>query len=166
MKIIGFLLIIVSFSAVGFLKAFSLKKRTANLREIKSVLENLCIHIGFGKNHLSDAVINSVSGKSTEKLFTDFAKSIVTHGTEFAWQKSLDENMIQLNLLPEDKESLIMLSRELGKTDVENQIRHIRYISEILEIQIQKAESEYAEKFTLYKSAGVAVGIFVALMMM
>lgn len=166
MKIIGFLLIISAFSAVGFFKAFALKSRTSNLREIKTVLENLCIHIGFGKNHLSEAVLNSVSGKNTEKLFTDFAKAIVTDGTELAWQKSLDENMIQLNLSGEDKESLMPLSKELGKTDVENQIRHIRYISELLELQIQKADAEYAEKFTLYKNAGVALGVFAALMMM
>ena len=64
-----------------------------------------------------------------------------------------------LNLKKEDKEALKEFGILLGKTNKEGQINQIKFVSELLERQIEKAEIEKAKNETMYKKLGMIFGI-------
>lgn len=59
----------------------------------------------------------------------------------------------------EDKEALKEFGILLGKTNKEGQINQIKFVSELLERQIEKAEIEKAKNETMYKKLGMIFGI-------
>ena len=64
-----------------------------------------------------------------------------------------------LNLKKEDKEELKEFGILLGKTNKEGQINQIKFVSELLERQIEKAEREKAKNETMYKKLGMIFGL-------
>ena len=64
-----------------------------------------------------------------------------------------------LNLKKEDKEALKEFGILLGKTNKEGQINQIKFVSELLERQIEKAEIEKAKNETMYKKLGMIFGL-------
>ena len=64
-----------------------------------------------------------------------------------------------LSLKKEDKEALKEFGILLGKTNKEGQINQIKFVSELLERQIEKAEIEKAKNETMYKKLGMIFGL-------
>ena len=58
-----------------------------------------------------------------------------------------------------DKEALKEFGILLGKTNKEGQINQIKFVSKLLERQIEKAEIEKAKNETMYKKLGMIFGI-------
>ena len=163
MKIAGSILIVFVFSVFGIIKAGALRKRCLNLIEIRGALSLLETEIAFAKNDLSVAMLNIASGR-VKKLFFDYAMNMDSMSVEEAWRKSLFENKESLCLNSRDIAVISKLSNELGKTDCENQVRHIRYIEGLVDELYEVATAEYNQKHKLYQSSGFAVGIFLVLM--
>ena len=72
---------------------------------------------------------------------------------------TLFKNTADLSLKKEDKEALKEFGILLGKTNKEGQINQIKFVSELLERQIEKAEIEKAKNETMYKKLGMIFGI-------
>lgn len=163
MKIIGSILVVCVFSVFGIIKARMLRKRCINLLEIRGALSLLETEIAFVRNDLFVAMLNVAVGK-VKKLFSDCAKYLDNMEVDLAWEKSLLDNKDALCLNGRDIAVISKLSNELGKTDCENQVRHIRYIQTLVDELYETAMIEYNEKHKLYQSSGLAIGIFLVLM--
>lgn len=165
MKILGCVFIISACSFFGFFKAIALKKRCRNLLELKMVLESLKVHIGFLKENLGSALILASKNHTVFKLFKDCSDSLINSGIDEAWAKSLNKNKVSFCFTDEDLNILKKFSKELGKTDSKNQIRHLDFISELISQLYLKADNDLKNKYTVYSSMGVVIGSFLVLLL-
>ena len=74
-----------------------------------------------------------------------------------AWNNAI--NTTYTNMNNEDKNVLKSLSKMLGKTDLEGQLKEIELTDNFLNYQIEKAEIERQKNEKLYKTLGVVAGI-------
>lgn len=166
MKLLGSIFIILACSLYGFFKAYALNRKCKNLTEIKSVVNTLKSQIGFLKADLSSAIISASKGYNAASLFLEFSEDLKTLGVDAAWEKSLEKNSQSLFFSQQDTEVLRLFSKELGKTDTENQLKALDFFSSLLDELLYDANSQYKLKASIYKSAGTTIGIFVVLMLL
>lgn len=164
MKILGSILIIFVFSLFGIIKAGIMRKRYINILGIKESILMLETEVMFLKNNLDIAMRNVAEGTG-KKIFLDCAINMQNMSVDEAWKKSLLDNSEKLYLNARDVSVMSKLSAELGKTDCENQVRHIRYVGGLVDELYDSAVLEYKEKHKLYQSSGLALGIFLVLVM-
>lgn len=164
MKILGSVLIIFVFSVFGIIKAGVLRKRYTNILKIREALMELETQMMFLKNNL-DIAMRSVGEGKVKKLFLGCAKNMQEMQVDEAWKKTLMDNADSLFLNNRDVSVISKLSSELGKTDCENQVRHIRYVGSLVDELYESAVLEYKEKHKLYQSSGLALGVFLVLVM-
>ena len=165
MKLLGCVFIILACSLFGFFKALALKLRCKNLLEFKTVVESLKFRIGFLKENLADALISASKNHTVFKLFHNFTENLKGLGVDEAWQKSLENNSIALCFTDEDLDVLKKFSKELGKTDCKNQVKHLEFISELISELYLKADFDLKNKYTMYKSMGAVIGSFIVLLL-
>lgn len=166
MKLLGSLLIILACSLYGFFKAYALKKKCKNLTEIKSIVNTLKSQIGFLKTDLCTAVINASKDYGVSPVFSDFAYGIKTLGVDDSWNESLKKHSSALFFSEQDTEVLKLFSKDLGKTDTDNQLKSLDFFLGLLDELYYNADSQYKLKASIYKSAGTTIGIFVVLMLL
>lgn len=166
LKLIGSLLIIIACSGYGFFKAFSLKKRCDNLIEIKNTVNALKSQICFFKTELTTALLNVSGNSSVSALFTDFADNIKRLGVDEAWLYSLDKNRSKLFISAPDCELLKYFSKNLGKTDSENQLNSLNFFINLLDELYSNANAQYKLKSSIYKSAGASIGFLAVLILL
>lgn len=90
-------------------------------------------------------------------IFKKAASNIKKSGTEIAWKESLKET--ETALTKEDKSMIEEFSTLLGKTNKEGQINQIKYVINLLDIQIEKARIEREKNEKIYKKLGLILGI-------
>ena len=83
---------------------------------------------------------------------------------ETAWSERIRLLPKSLSLKKSDKELLSEFGRELGKTDIDGQLKHIELYKTVFEKQLYSAEEEISKKSKLYKTMGLFAGISIALM--
>ena len=95
-----------------------------------------------------------------EEIFTEVAE-ISSYGIASLFKNAWKDEVTKcdLSLKKEDKEALKEFGILLGKTNKEGQINQIKFVSELLERQIEKAEIEKAKNETMYKKLGMIFGI-------
>ena len=165
MKVLGCILIFLACTLMGTFKWFSLKKRCANLMDIKNVTENLKAQIGFLKNDLPTAFFNAALGHSVFSLYKNCAENIINLGVDQAWEEGLRLYAHSLFFTKDDIKTLKTFSHNLGKTDTESQLHTLDIISAKTEELYQNALCDYREKGSLYKTAGSAIGVFLVLLL-
>lgn len=129
------------------------------------VLESLKIEVGFLKEDLSQALIKASKNHTVFKLFYDCTQNLLKLGIDDAWEKSLEKNASSFYFTKEDVEVLKKLSKELGKTDSKNQIRHLDFMSALISELYSGADNELKQKYTIYKSLGAVIGSFLVLLL-
>lgn len=166
MKLIGSLLIIIACSGYGFFKAFSLKKRCTNLTEIKNAVNTLKSQICFFKTDLTTALLKTTGNSAVAVLFSDFADNIKQRGVDEAWLYSLEKNHSKLFISSHDCELLKYFSKNLGKTDCENQLNSLNFFMQLLDELYSDANAQYKLKSSIYKSAGTSIGFLAVLILL
>lgn len=76
-----------------------------------------------------------------------------------AWHKSVKENIKNTSLNSDDLNVLLSFGKSLGNTDVEGQIKNIRFTIEQLKILESKAEENRKKNETLYRNLGFLGGL-------
>ena len=82
---------------------------------------------------------------------------------EEAWIKAIEES--KNNLTKEDKNTLKMLSKLLGQTDVNGQISQIEITENFLETQIKQAQEEKQKNEKLYIRLGTTIGLVIVIIL-
>ena len=163
LKLAGAVMIIVSGSILGILKADRLKKRADNLENITSALELLKCDINYGRKDLQGA-LRDIGISLKIDIFRRIAEYIKEIGVKEAIKKALDDDAECL--LERDKEPVRTLGETLGMTDAENQTRAIdEAITRLIKAK-KDAEEEYLRLGRLYKSVGFFGGVLVAIVLM
>lgn len=133
--------------------------RLDELEEIKNDFQIIENKIKYTYEPLEEIFTNisELSTTSISRFFGSVAKNIKTKGTEESWKESVQK--IDTALTQEDKDTLKEFSTLLGKTNKEGQINQIKYVTNLLELQIEKAKREREKNETIYKKLGLILGI-------
>ena len=155
------LMFVLLFGASTFLGITVSKKyvnRVDELRELKAFLNLLKTKIKFTYEPLGEIFyeISSSFSKNVSNLLLKASNNMKTNNAGKSWKLAVENT--NMNLLKEDKEALITLSKLLGKTNLEGQVSQIEQTENLLDIQIEKAEIKRQKNEKMYKSMGMIVG--------
>ena len=157
-KILLFFFILIASTYVGILVSKKYIYRVSELKEFKNVLNILKTKIRFTYEPLGEIFFEISSNFSTNvsNVLKQASFNMKSINAGKAWTDAIEN--VNTNILQEDKKVLIMLSKMLGKTDLEGQVTQIEQTSKFLDIQIEHAEKEKLKNEKLYKTLGIIMG--------
>lgn len=157
LKLTGAIMIILSGSLWGFLKASALKTRWKSLEKIIYSLRIMENEISYGKSDLAEILykIRILGGINfSEECFKNAGICFfdaVCHR--------------ELNLSDCDKALLSGFSKTLGTTDSQVQLRNIKNTIKSLEIFGEEAKESYLRYGKMYRSIGSLLGILAVIIL-
>lgn len=146
----------------GFKLSLSLKKRIASLTDICTSLEMLESEISFTADKLKRAFLRV----DRNGLFTSAAEEIEDKGIKKAWNNAVSKSQKRLCLTDADCNAVCMLGETIGKTDLDNQIKHIKYVKSAVMSQRDGAQAEYNRFGRVYRSGGVLIGLMIIIVLL
>jgi len=168
-KIFGSILLLISTTVIGFLKAEELKKRVVCLSELRHVMISLQGELRFHRATISEAFENV--SKRAEKPFASFLEQAAERienrqsgGFNCVWNEMTEELFLQTGLQKEDKKLLEQLGRGLGYLDLEMQKESLNLAILQTEEAIKAAKEQKEIRGKLYQTMGVTAGAFLTLL--
>ena len=93
------------------------------------------------------------------------AENMDEKGVKTAWTNAVNECSTKLSLKDADKDILMTLGKNIGRTDTDDQIKNIKYIKSMIAEQEKQAQSEYRRFGKMYRNGGVLVGLLIVIML-
>lgn len=143
---------------IGIKVSQKYKKRELELKEIKSALNMFKSKIKYTYEPIADTFNDIADNYScnVSNMFRTASNIMKEKSAGDAWNEAVDSTYLNLN--SEDKNVLKSLSKMLGKTDLDGQLKEIELTDNFLNYQIEKAESERQKNEKLYKTLGLVAG--------
>ena len=165
-KIIIYIFIFATTSAIGILKAKKYVYRVDELRDIKLALNMFNTKLRFTCEPIPE-IFQDISENfnfNVGNIFKMACKAMEKEDASVAWNTAIDLSILNIN--EEDKEILKNLSNLLGKTDLEGQIKQIELTENFIDEQIIKAEKERQNNEKLYRTLGISIGIAIVIVLL
>ena len=162
MQIVKYFMLLTIFilsNIIGKILASKYVFRLEELKEIKNALNVFKSKVKFTYEPIPE-IFEEISNNSNGNISSLFkiAKNEMKNTTaERAWTIAIESS--QNNLNEQDKQTLNMLSKLLGKSDIDGQISQIDITQSFIDKQIENAEFEKNKNERLYKKLGAVVGI-------
>ncbi|KAB3537376.1 sporulation protein [Alkaliphilus pronyensis] len=169
-KVISSIVIIISFTLIGGIHANTYSNRTKLLSQLLISLQMLETEISYSATPLP-ILLSNIGKKSKEDIGSIFLKAseILSkkegYTFSYLWSMILDSEGMALDLYPEDLEIFKQLGNNLGATDINNQIKHIRLIMEELRRNHEDAIIAEKRNVKLYKQLGLLAGFAIAIVL-
>ena len=170
MKILGSALVTVSCSGLGMWKAEQWKEHRKMLEQIRKMILLLKGEILYAHAPLGEALehVGRKSEGAPAKLFCQVADRIGQQDGELfydLWKEAVNSSREELLMTEKECQEFQAFGEHLGYLDLGMQERTIELYLEQLEGDIQRAEEEIQSKQRLYRSLGVAGGIFLVILL-
>ena len=139
--------------------------RLKELEETKNLLNIFKAKVKFTYEPIPK-IFENISQNTNSNIGTIFLSAkqkMQTDSASNSWEDAVDEYKGYLK--EEDKPILKMLSKLLGKTDVEGQISQIEITEQFLDEKIKQAQIEKEKNEKLYKKLGVATGLMIVIIL-
>lgn len=169
-KLIICIVILLSGTGVGQLKAMTYDNRVYHLQELLTTLKIMESEMKYRLDPLPDLLMRVSTikeGMCSELLKTAarLLKEPSSPGLPACWEKAVEIAYCDSALNKEDKRILTDLGIELGKTDVANQHSMFQRTFSLLEVQVSEAAEEKKTKGKMYKSLGTAIGALIVILL-
>ena len=164
-KYIMLFLIFISANLIGKIIAKKYTDRLQELEEMKNALNIFKSKIKFTYQPIPEIFeeISNNSNRNIANIFKSSRENMENLSAEEAWIKAIEES--KNNLTKEDKNTLKMLSKLLGQTDVNGQISQIEITENFLETQIKQAQEEKQKNEKLYIRLGTTIGLVIVIIL-
>lgn len=162
-KIIGSVLIVSACFLTGYSMARNLSVRRDFLKNLIVFLSSLSTNLRYNSSDIFTLV--SLCARDDELSYFRFDDTLINQPFETMWAEKVSSLPKSLSLKKSDKELLYEFGRELGKTDVDGQLKHIELYKTVFEKQLSSAEEDINKKSKLYKTMGFFVGVSAVLVM-
>ncbi len=159
-KIIGSVLIITASVSVGWSKSKQLSNRKVFLQEFIAFLTTLSTNFRFNSADIFTLTALSLGEKLAANISFANPQNL---SFEQIWQMQIKILPRSYSLKKQDISLLNEFGAELGKTDVEGQLKHIELYKSLFTKQLYEAEELIVQKSKLYKTLGLFVGISIVL---
>lgn len=170
LKIICSIIIVISTSLLGNIFANTYVERTRLLNSLLSTLQMLETEIVYGATPVPILFkkIGKKSKRELENIFITAANLLdEKQGQTFeeVWYKSVTEETKNTVFNKEDIEILLALGKNLGISNCEDQIKHIRLIQEDIKRQYELSLIEQGKNVKLYKNLGFLLGLSIVIIL-
>lgn len=157
-KFVMLALILVICTEIGILKAKTYDNRVIALKKLKNALEMLKSKIEFTYEPIKDIFeeISKIIYSDKVNVFSSTVELLNENGVNESWCMAVENDS---NFDLEDKSTIKMFGKLLGKTDKEGQINEINLTSKLVDNLIEKAENEKSKNYKLFRTLGVVIGI-------
>ncbi len=164
-KYVMLFLIFISANLIGKIIAKKYTDRLQELEEMKNALNIFKSKIKFTYQPIPEIFeeISNNSNRNISNIFKSSRENMENLSAEEAWIKAIEES--KNNLTKEDKNTLKMLSKLLGQTDVNGQISQIEITENFLETQIKQAQEEKQKNEKLYIRLGTTIGLVIVIIL-
>ena len=158
-------LILVSSSLIGKFLSKKYVYRLEELEEMKNSLNILKTKIKFTYEPIPDIFeeISKNTNKNIGNIFLLAKEKMEKMPASKAWEIAVEK--IECNFKKEDKKTIKLLSKLLGRTDIEGQISQIEITEEFLNTQIKEAEEEKLKNEKLYTRLGTVMGLTIVIIL-
>lgn len=169
LRLSGCLLIIVISVTIGNLLAKGYSNRVRNLLDFITILNILYTKIRYGQE-----IIENIFLDVRKEIKRDISQIFYEVGTRYGegresindiWVDVVEKNFRDLDLTFEDERILIDFGLELGRSDIEGQLRNIEMTIEKLKAQLIGARDLRDKYGKIYKTAGVLGGAALAIIL-
>lgn len=170
LKLIGAGILLFSATMIGFQVAKVYANRPKEIRQLGIALQLLETEICYGSTTLPIAleyVSKRIQGEIGQ-LFGQAAVYLSTYdglSTEDSWEMALEKVWSKTTMKKAEKEVLLHLGKVLGKSDKEDQRKHIRLTLLNLQQEELTARDEQQKYEKMCKSLGVLSGILAIILM-
>ena len=170
MNIVGAVLIIGATAAVGLSSVWRMSTRVRVLTGLLSAVETMKNEICDCMTPLPELIeqLTREAAPPVDRLFYRVAKEMADIGMErfyFLWKRAVEETG-ELELTEQERQTLIDLGRSLGRYDTEEQRSAFAYAQRRLEGYQRQAEAERAKQGRVHAVLGIAVGVFVVIILL
>ncbi|PJI09929.1 MULTISPECIES: stage III sporulation protein SpoIIIAB [Clostridium] len=169
-KFLGCILIITSSTFLGFSYAENFRKRVKQLKELQNCLYELRNEIIYAHVPLIEAFnetseranypVNLIFKCAAENLNNKTCNSVYE-----AFKFTFASEKFDTNLKYEDKRIILNLSKSLGETDVDGQIKVFDLAVESIKKNINDAEETMKKNVKMYRCLGFCVGAMITIML-
>ena len=158
-KIVILFVIFLLSNFIGKIIAGKYKYRLDELKEMKNALNIFKTKIKFTYEPIPEIFeeISQKTSKNIGKIFLNAKSKMEKQTAGKSWEEAVFES--ENNLNKEDKETLSIMSKMLGKSDLDGQISQIDITLNFLDKQIEEAEIEKSKNERLYKKLGTIMGL-------
>lgn len=162
LKILGGFLLALSGFSTGCMFSKKLVSRRNFFKSIIRFISALSTQIRY--NTADIFTLASIAAETAELEFFDVSDK---RGRPFysVWSEKISLIPSRYGLNSGDKRLLLELGEQLGKTDVEGQLKHLELYETVFKKQLSDSENDVIKKSKLYKTMGFFVGTAAALMM-
>ena len=155
-------------TSIGFLLSNSYINRVKELKSISKLINVLQNKIKFTRKPLKD-IFNELSrleqNEKINRIFLNVSQNLENSTMSESWKNIVEEEKENLCLKEDDINLLKTLGNTLGKSDVDGQMSEINLFTELIKVQIQKAEREKEKNSKMYKSLGTIIGIVIVIVL-
>ncbi len=163
LKIFGASAIIIVSAASGYMHANGMRRRIVFLENLGHDILMLKSKIE-SRTKLSQAFFELAKESDCGEFWSEWKKQSDKYGIIRGCEKSLVKVANIYNLHKTDKRTISMLSGALGTTDIKSQLKHIDYISGMIEVILKNARDDYLKDSRIYKTGGVLIGFVTVLL--
>ncbi len=166
LKIFGCLLIFSGCGGIGFGMGSDYNTRISQLGQVKKMLFLLEGEIKYNNGGIYESM-KKLTGISNN-IMTGFFESVIKDNTgtlKEAWQFNIEKSFVADSKLSKEDRAIIRdLGNTIGMTDKETQIKNIDHAMECINDNIEELKKGKTEKCRLYRTTGIAVGAFLAIL--
>lgn len=164
-KILGCLIVIGCCCKIGFDEAFRYTERVKEIRDLQASLLCMKNSISFLNQPMYPTLLSCSENKceNVSAFFKKVAKTIKENNSNVkdVWSETVDN--ITFSLKNNEKDFLKSVGGFLGKSDVLNQLESIDLAIEKLKFFEKNATDDEKKYSKLFKSAGISIGLFLAI---
>lgn len=170
LKLIGAVLILFAGAMFGFYQASQLSRRPKQIRHIIQALGRLETEIVYGLTPLASA-FGKMAAQLPEPaagLFRKAGEGLAASTDRSAaeiWQEAAEEQWKYTAMKSGEKQIVMQLGNSLGRSDREDQIKHLRLAASQLQAEETHALEEQKRYESMWKSLGVLMGALVVILM-
>lgn len=169
-KIAISLFIIFCSTLIGIIYARTYIERTRLLNNMLNVLQMLESEIVYCATPLP-VILKKLSKRNHSELTKIFNKTVkilegkTGHTFSDAWKMAIDEETEFMALTKEDIVLLVQLGNNLGISDIQDQVKHIRLAMEEIKRSYNQSILDQNKNVKLYKNLGFLFGVTIVIIL-
>ncbi len=161
LKIIGCLLMVLTGTAAGWSCAVRLKRRRDFLLRLRGFLSAMTTGLRYRNTDVFTLTAQSARQAGLPLVAESADKPFAQE-----WERVVSRIPRSFSLREEDVSLLLRFGAQLGKTDLDGQLRHLSLTASELEALITESEDAMSRKSKLYKTLGFFAGASTAILLM
>lgn len=164
------IIIIICSSLLGLIHAKAYVERSRLLKGFLSTLQMLETEIVYGATPLPDLMkkVGSKSKKEIKEIFFQVS-DLLNHnsGASFdeIWSRAVVEKTRNTYFAREDVDLLLSLGKNLGISNCQDQVKHIRLVEEEIKRHYESALVEEGKNVKLFKNLGFLLGTAIVIIL-